>query len=109
MAIEPLWSAIRRLHARLATDAFERFPARAPWEPATTRPGNRAGPIQQGVAMAVPRVPTVPCVQGDTSSSDAPDCGPGDADWEERAAILEYEAGLARATAEALAGGAVTP
>jgi hypothetical protein len=67
------------------------------WEP-------RKADINQSVAGAVPTVPAIP-TSFDKIQTHAPaevvEIDPGE--WEERAAILEYEGGLDRAAAEELA------
>lgn len=103
MTDDPLWEAITAAHARWSPGRPERSPARSNWGLPLTAAGDRPNLTPQGVASAVPRVPRVPSEKQDirqrTSGEVAAD---GWADWEERAAILEYVAGMSRIQAERL-------
>ena len=65
-------------------------PIKPAWERQAEKTGTRQSLAPQGFSDGVPGVPSVPA-----SKDDLPD-----EDWEERAAILEHEAGLDRAVAE---------
>ena len=58
--------------------------------------GTEKAELKQGVRPAVPTVPTVPTPKQIEDTREL-------ADWEERAAILEFDGGFSRAEAESLA------
>ena len=97
---DPLWSAIQSARAKWSPDAPERSPLKSPWGPLAPSGGDRQPLMAQGFAAAVPTVPTVP-----TENKYIPPRTPADVlhDWEERAAIIEYEGGYSRADAERMA------
>lgn len=91
MAIEdPLWRAIRAAHERWSPDTAARFPPSRQWEPGEPELGTEKAAFDQELTAAVPGVPAVPGVSEEEARME----------WEERAAILEFEGGFARAEAE---------
>ncbi|MDP3704013.1 MAG: hypothetical protein Q8R78_06455 [Candidatus Omnitrophota bacterium] len=101
---DPLWNAIKAARARWSADGPERSPVRDGWGPPWSVAGDRSSLTAQAVAAAVPRVPRVPSEKQDirqrTSDQVAADAW---AEWEERAAIREYDGGMSRLQAERLA------
>lgn len=97
----PLRAALLRAHARWSTRAEERFPTAGEWVPLAGTVGSDEASPDQRLTAEVPTVPTVPTEKQDIAQA-SPPLTP---DEEERAAILEFEAGLDRATAERLAQG----
>jgi hypothetical protein len=95
-----LYEILKAAHARWSPDTLDRFPPKSRWEPPTGAVGTEIPSRDQPLAPRVPTVPTVP-----TEIETPPPRSAGDAhgDWEERAAILEFEGGLPRAAAEARA------
>lgn len=95
----PLRAALLRAYARWSTDAAPRFPQSERWEPLAGAVGAEKGKQNQNDDLSVPTAPTVPTA----AEWEAETMPPLTPDEEERAAILEFEAGLDRATAERLA------
>jgi hypothetical protein len=98
---DPLRTALLRAYARWSTGSAAGYPQSGPWEPLA--PAEGTGEIERK-QRHTPRVPTGPTVP--TASEGMAEVSPPlTADEEERAAILEFEGGLDRATAERLAQG----
>jgi len=97
----PLRAALLRAHARWSTSTEERFPRAGEWVPLSQTVGAAELAPDQWLTDKVPTVPTVPTEKEDIAQA-SPPLTP---DQEERAAILEFEGGLDRATAERLAQG----
>lgn len=104
MTDDPLWAAISAARARWSPEDDARSPAAAPWGPLVDLAGDRSALTGQGFSGAVPRVPRVPSenqyIRQRTADERAADAL---GEWEERAAILEYEGGWSRKDAERLA------
>ena len=98
---DPLRAALLRAHARWSTSSEERFPTAGEWVPLAGTVGSDEAAPDQWLTDKVPTVPTVPTEKEDIAQA-SPLLTP---DQEERAAILEFEGGLDRATAERLAQG----
>lgn len=100
---DPLWDAIRAAHERWSPDTAKQFPPAPEWEPAICEAGTGFPIENQRVNRADPTAPTVPTPLEDewgwVPTSSVEEC----AEREERAAILEFEGGLDRETAERLA------
>lgn|GEM_PF-5488684 len=94
-----LRAAILRAQARWSTGVAERFPPASEWEPLAGSVGTEKFKLNQSLETAVPTVPTVPTEYGDVDDASPPLT----AEQEERAAILEFDAGLSRPEAEHLA------
>jgi hypothetical protein len=93
----PLRAALIRAHARWARVA--EFPPAVEWVPLAGTVGTNDSQLKQRLEATVPTVPTVP-TETEGGATAAP---PMTADEEERAAILEFDGGLDRPTAERLA------
>lgn len=103
VAENPLWDAIRAAHERWSPSTLERFPPLTEWEPSQADVGTAIDIFNQIDRPSVPTVPTVPTLkQGDWGWEAQPTVEEL-AIWEERAAILEFDGGLDRETAERLA------
>lgn len=100
-AEDPLRAALLRAHARWSTSSAARFPPPGKWVPLAGTVGTDEDQPEQTLTAAVPTVPTVPTEKEDMAQA-SPPLTPEE---EERAAILEFEGGLDRATAERLAQG----
>ena len=99
---DPLWAAIRRVRRRLG--GSDQFPPSPPWEPSQQAGGSEIIQPGQSVDAPGPTVPTVTTTKEETTQFRALQTAHAvRGDWEERAAILEFEAQLDRATAERLA------
>lgn len=96
-ADDPLWAAIRALHARYSPAAADKFPQTPLWERRARAAGNRQGLTPQRISEPVPTGPTVPGEKDDIAQCAIASV---DGDFDERAAILEYEGGLERIEAE---------
>jgi hypothetical protein len=92
---DPITEALRRAKAVWAADGF---PAAAAGNPGAPEVGTVKSPRHQSLETQVPSVPTVPTPRekGRVRTSLAEVM----ANWEERAAILEYDGGWPRAEAE---------
>lgn len=96
---DQLRAAILRAHARWSTGSAKRFPPEIEWEPLAQPVGTGKPKSDQELTVEVPTVPTVPTAKEEVRTA-SPPMTP---EQEERAAILEYESGLDRASAEYLA------
>ena len=95
----PLWRALEAAHARLA--GAGEFPTNRPWEPAVSGLGTEDVATYQHDNGSVPRVLCVPTQkQHRWPHMASPEAVDAAAEWDERAAILEFEAGLDREEAE---------
>lgn len=104
MADDLLWAAIRAAHARWSPGSMELFPPSPRWEQQAGLVGVDIAVSDQAVACPGPTDPTDPTEKQDEWVWPPPDDDPnGMGDWEERAAILEFDAGLSRCEAERLA------
>lgn len=108
---DPLWAAIRAAHERWSPTSAGVFPPSPGWEQRSGVVGAEISLPSQSVSDGVPTDPTDPTQKQDEWSWPAPATDPDDAgEWEERAAILEFDAGLSRLEAERLArASAVAP
>jgi hypothetical protein len=98
---DPLWKAIRAAHERWSPETAERFPPPPEWEPADAEVGTENGQAGQELTAPVPTVPTVPTLPDEfRRATRAERLAEERAAWEERAAILEFDAGLGREEAE---------
>lgn len=92
-----LAAAIRAARERWASGSHHE----AGWEPGREKVGTAFRQSDQGLARAVPTVPTVPTSERDTLSFEGPDAHVSAwVEWGERAAILEFSGGLDRLEAE---------
>jgi hypothetical protein len=97
---DPFLEALRGAYERHAPDRLARFPAFPGREPLGGEPGTEIPHSFPHDVAAVPRIPKVPVQNPDEGPLRAPfDL----ADWEERAAIMEYDGGLSREEAERVA------
>lgn len=101
---DPLWRAIAAARARWSPEAPPLSPPPTEWGQPSPLGGDGKGQSRQGFARSVPTVPGVTTEKQDASPR-TPQEAALDAwgEWQERAAILEYEGQHARAWAEALA------
>ncbi len=98
---DPLWAAIRAANARWSPGALDRFPVARRWEPSRASTGNHQAIDPESISAAVPSVPTVPTKKEDIQTRTGDTARDVTADeWAERAAILEFDAGLSREEAE---------
>ncbi len=95
-----LYLALKAAYARAASEASKRFPAQSEWEPPAERLGTDKAFSDQELEGWVPTVPTVPTEKHKRQHRTRAEAL---AEWQERAAILEFEGGLSRAEAEAQA------
>lgn len=96
---DPLRAALLRAYARWSTGSAAGYPLADPWEPLAATAGTADRVKNQIDSGQVPTGPTVP-TKNEGISQATPPLTPEE---EERAAILEFEGGLDRATAERLA------
>ena len=100
MMSEPaaLLDVLRLAYLAHAPDRLARFPE-------TSEPGTPGTEIDERIQTGS-RIPAVP---GQKQDGSALDVNRGAGEWEERAAILEYDGGLGRAEAERLASEELSP
>lgn len=99
MIEDPLWAAVRAARMRWGEPKLE-FPSRPKWEPLAGTEGAQNLYCDEWGSLPVPTEATVPTPGGEEGGDIALAGGVGSGDWEERAGILEAEAGLSRADAE---------
>lgn len=96
---DPLAAALKAAYSALSPDLAERFPVKFDWEPQLAKVGTEKRQSDHGVnpyGSQVPRVPSEKQYISECADTDAL------AEWEERAAILEFDSGMSRAEAEVL-------
>lgn len=96
---DPLAAALRAAYSALSPDLAERFPVEFHWEPQSVELGTAKARSDQCVnpyGSQVPRVPSENQYISERTDADAL------AEWEERAAIREFDGGMSRVVAEAL-------
>ena len=102
-ADDKLYSVLKAAHARWSPLAAERFPTALPLGAGGADLGTAKGQEDQQLGGWVPMVPAVPTLFEKERQARSGEVAADLADWEERAAILEFETGLTRAEAEAAA------
>ena len=95
--------ALRAAYATLAPGGDERFPAASGWEPPTPEVGTAKRLINPEVKAGSTQAPAVPFEKHKTQErTPAPGAAEAWVEWQERAAIREYDGGMSRETAEIL-------
>ncbi len=98
--VDPFLDVLRGAYEHHAPDRLAGFPTLPGREPRGGETGTAKLEGKPALGAAVPKVPTVPGFIGHKGPTEPPG-GPGD--WEERAAIMEFDGGLSREEAERLA------
>ena len=103
-----LTRALRAAEERWSAHRAGRFPRPEPWEPPADAEGTEKADPKLAVARPVPAVPSVPSPQEESPHrAVAEAAAEAQAQWEERAAIIEFDGGFSRAEAEQMAAGSL--
>jgi len=104
MAAEsPLWNAIKAAHRRWSPDTAHLLPDTMDWRPAPALSGN------PGATGGPSAAPPATAAQRPESRLIGPSADDEAMEQEERAAIIEFDGGLDRQTADALAAARPRP
>lgn len=104
MTDDLLWKAIRSANERWSLGGAVEFPPPPRWEPLEAAVGTDEHQCFPLLREPVPTVPTVPTAESEGRNAERRErVAALRMDWEERAAILEYDCGLTRVEAEAQA------
>lgn len=103
MTEDPLWAALRQAHRIWAPETVDGFPPEPERDPPLGPMGTGKFHQDQRVITTVPTVPPVPAARHHTWSRPVEEAALlTRVDWEERAAIREFDGGIDRAEAEAM-------